>query len=80
MGEKKTLVSNWKEEGGVEVVPKILTELDFDIAGHCEEIYQAQKMLDRLEKEAVNVGLYCSSDKTECQAFNQDPTRATMLY
>ena len=29
-------------------------------------------MLSRLENEAAKVGLYCNSDKTKYQAFNQD--------
>ena len=43
-----------------------------DFADDIEEITQAQEVLSILENEAAKVGLYCNSDKTKYQAFNQD--------
>ena len=56
------------------VNPKFITDLDFadDIALISEELIQAQEVLSRFENEAAKVGLYCNSDKTKYQAFNQD--------
>ena len=54
------------------VNPKFITDFADDIALISEEITQAQEVLSRLENDAAKDGLYCNSDKTKYQAFNQD--------
>ena len=49
----------------------VITDFADDIALITEEFEQAQHLLERLENEAEQIGLYCNSKKTEAQPFNQ---------
>ena len=52
--------------------PIYVTDLDFadDIALLCEEIEQAQKLLNSVEAEAAKVGLHVNAKKTEAMPYN----------
>ena len=54
--------------------PVVVTDLDFadDIALLCEEIRQAQELLNRVEAEAAKVGLHVNAKKTEAMPHNHD--------
>ena len=49
----------------------VITDFADDIALITEKFEQAQLLLERLENEAEQIGLYCNSKKTEAQPFNQ---------
>ena len=51
-----------------------VTDLDFadDIALLSEQIEQAQEMLERVEKAAVEIGLHMNAKKTKTMAYNQE--------
>ena len=60
----------------------VLTDQDFadDIALLCEEIWQAQELLKRVETESLNIGLKASAKKPKCQVCNQpEPVQITTL-
>ena len=54
--------------------PVVVTDLDFadDIALLCEEIRQAQELLNRVEVEAAKVGLHVNAKKTEAMPYNHE--------
>ena len=65
MEEKKVVVSKWKEWRVEELIP--------------EEIYHVLEVLNRLEHEAADVGLYRNSNnETGYQAQSQDPEQLIM--
>ena len=57
--------------------PIYVTDLDFadDIALLCEEIEQAQKLLNSVEAEAAKVGLHVNAKKTEAAIQSQNTTQ-----
>ena len=54
--------------------PVVVTDLDFDdnFALLCEEIKQAQELLNRVESEAAKVDLHVNAKKTEAMPRNQE--------
>ena len=69
-----TLGFTLEERKSRRVAPVIVTDLKFadDIALISDEIKQAQELLERVEKEAAEIGLHLNEKKTEYMIFNHN--------